>query len=186
LAALGEYPLKKSCPALIALGSNLSFAGLSPAAVVQAAIAEIGAEIGPVRRTSSLWVSPAWPDPADPSFINAVIEVAARRSDPQELCARLQGIEARYGRVRGARNAPRTLDLDILDLGGRVIIARADDGGVLDIPHPRLGDRGFVLAPLMECAPDWRHPVSGQTAAGLLERLPPTPELRPLALQKVD
>jgi 2-amino-4-hydroxy-6-hydroxymethyldihydropteridine diphosphokinase len=79
----------------------------------------------------------------------------------------LLALETRFGRVRSAPNADRTLDLDLLDYEGRQV-----ETEILVLPHPRLHQRRFVLAPLCEVAPEWRHSVLGLTAAELLARLP--------------
>jgi 2-amino-4-hydroxy-6-hydroxymethyldihydropteridine diphosphokinase len=71
-------------------------------------------------------------------------------------------VEAEFGRHRGARNAPRTLDLDLIAFGRRVVEAPG-----LTLPHPRAHERRFVMGPLAEIAPAWRHPVTGRTAADL-------------------
>ena len=78
----------------------------------------------------------------------------------------LHGIEAVFGRSRGAANAPRTLDLDLIDYNGRI------EDGALVLPHPRAAVRGFVLLPLADVAPDWRHPVSGRPVQDLIAALP--------------
>jgi 2-amino-4-hydroxy-6-hydroxymethyldihydropteridine diphosphokinase len=115
---------------------------------------------------SRLWDSAPVPASDQPRFVNAVLR-AEGAPDPAALLAALHGIEARFGRVRGERNAARTLDLDLLDLNGLI---RAAPAPVL--PHPRLGQRAFVLAPLAEVAPGWRHPVTGETVEALLAALP--------------
>ena len=74
-------------------------------------------------------------------------------------------METELGRKRSAPNAPRTLDIDLLDHDGRVA------AGAVTLPHPRIAERSFVLVPLVEVAPSWRHPVSGQGAADLLAGL---------------
>jgi 2-amino-4-hydroxy-6-hydroxymethyldihydropteridine diphosphokinase len=151
----------------IAMGSNVAGRFASPAEAVEAAIAALQAtEITMISR-SRLYRSVAWPDPADPEFINAVIAVETSLA-PDALLARLHGVEAEFGRERRQMNAPRTLDLDIVDFAGRV----STFGESPILPHPRLADRAFVLLPLAEIAPDWRHPVTGVPIGDLIRALP--------------
>ena len=112
-------------------------------------------------RRSRWWQSAAWPDPAAPAYLNAVAIVETPLS-PRALMARLLQVEAEFGRRRTEPNAPRTLDLDLIAYGRQLI---AEPG--LAVPHPRAHERLFVMGPLAEIAPDWVHPVMGQTAAAL-------------------
>lgn len=79
----------------------------------------------------------------------------------------LHETEDLFGRTRGTRNAPRTLDLDLIDYDGRI------ESGPPELPHPRLAERAFVLVPLQDVAPSWRHPASGKLIAELLSALAP-------------
>jgi 2-amino-4-hydroxy-6-hydroxymethyldihydropteridine diphosphokinase len=150
----------------IALGSNLPGPAGPPRATLEAALARLAADGASIVRRSRWYRSAAWPDPADPEFVNAVAEVETVLA-PEALLALLHRIENALGRVRAAPNAPRAIDLDLLDYRGEV------QGGPPALPHPRLHRRGFVLLPLAEIAPGWRHPVSRRPVGDLIAALGP-------------
>lgn len=163
---------------LIGIGSSLPFCGAAPQETVRRAIRAVG-QIARVEAVSRFYESPAWPDAADPPFVNAALAVGDAPPAP-ELMAALHGIEAAFGRRRERRNAPRSLDLDLLAYHQLTRAADADGGLVL--PHPGLASRDFVLAPLFDIAPDWVHPVSGRTVRemlGALDRVTAIPVERP-------
>jgi 2-amino-4-hydroxy-6-hydroxymethyldihydropteridine diphosphokinase len=148
--------------AFVGLGANLG----DPVAQVRAAIAAIAAlpQTRLVARSSLYRTAPiGYLD--QPDFVNAVIAVETGL-DAATLLAALRDIEAGHGRERPFPNAPRTLDLDLLLYGEETIATRA-----LVVPHPRMHERAFVLAPLAEIAPDARVPGRG-TATALLAALP--------------
>lgn len=144
----------------------MPFCGADSQQIVVKAFSALG-RITKIRRISSLYESPAWPDPADPRFVNAVAAIETEMP-PEALLAALHAIEAGFGRRRSIRNAPRTLDLDLLAYHDE---RRA--GPELFLPHPRLAERDFVLVPLCEIAPEWRDPATGETVKALLERIGP-------------
>jgi 2-amino-4-hydroxy-6-hydroxymethyldihydropteridine diphosphokinase len=146
----------------IALGSNLA----DPAAQIRSALREL-ARLPETRlvRTSSLYRNPPAGGPAQPDYVNAVAEIETG-IDAHALLDRLLEIERAHGRVRDAPNGPRTLDLDIALYGDEII---REPG--LAVPHPRMLERAFVLAPLAEIAPDAMVPGHGRAAdlAGKLD-----------------
>jgi 2-amino-4-hydroxy-6-hydroxymethyldihydropteridine diphosphokinase len=153
---------------LLGLGSNLTTERYKTSCdVLEASLKALLENHIEVERLSSWYRSAPVPSSDQPWFVNAV---ATLRTDltPPDLLAALHEVEAEFGRVRSVRNASRTLDLDLLAYDNVVV----DEPGGLVLPHPRLAERAFVLLPLAEVAPRWRHPVSGLTAAEMLAELP--------------
>jgi 2-amino-4-hydroxy-6-hydroxymethyldihydropteridine diphosphokinase len=151
---------------VIALGANLPSTAGAPQDTLEVALLALGLQGVTIKDCSGFYKSAAWPNPSDPAFVNAVARVETVL-DPSALLGVLHKIERGFGRERGKRNAPRTLDLDLVDYDGRI------QKGPPELPHPRLEQRLFVLVPLSEIAPDWRHPVSGRSIGELIAAAPP-------------
>ena len=154
---------------LIAIGANLPAGdGALPLTTCEEAVRAVCTIPGMTLVAQSTWYrSQAIPVSSQPDYCNGVIRMAGG-IEPHRLLQALQAIEARFGRVRSVPNAARTLDLDIIDIDG-LLHATPD----LLLPHPRAHERAFVLYPLTDVAPDWRHPTLDQSAAALLAGLPP-------------
>lgn len=162
---------------LIGIGGNLpSFAG-GPVATGAAALARLG-ELGIRPVACSPWYRSA-PVPASdqPWFCNAVAQVASALG-PVDLLALLHTVEDHFGRERSVANAARTLDLDLLAYGDLVRTSAPPQ-----LPHPRLHERAFVLRPLHDLVPAWRHPVLGLTPGDMLRALPAGQEVNPWGLE---
>ncbi|HTZ69776.1 MAG TPA: 2-amino-4-hydroxy-6-hydroxymethyldihydropteridine diphosphokinase [Acetobacteraceae bacterium] len=151
---------------LIALGANLPGPdGTTPLQTCERALRRLAALPGLELQARSRWFATAPVPPSDqPHYINGVARLAGAIA-PAELLARLQRIEAEFGRARGVANAARTLDLDIIDMAG--LVRDAPDP---ILPHPRAHQRSFVLLPLRDVAPDWVHPRTGETVTSLLQQ----------------
>jgi 2-amino-4-hydroxy-6-hydroxymethyldihydropteridine diphosphokinase len=160
----------------VALGSNLHspLAG-PPAATLAWALLRLRAAGLAVERVSAWYASAPVPPSGQPWFVNGVARLAAAPS-PGRLLSLLHEIEDAAGRRRAEPNAARPLDLDLIDYEGRVSLP----GAWPVLPHPRLSQRAFVLLPLADVAPAWRHPWTGQGLAELMAALPPDQLCRPL------
>ncbi len=148
----------------IAFGANLS----NPKSTFTKAVGALEDRGVAILKMSGLWQSPAWPaGSGQPDYINACAQVDFDGT-ARELLNILHEIEAEFGRERGEKNAARRLDLDLLDFKGQVV---RDKNG-LNLPHPRMLSRGFVLLPLSEIAGEWRDPVQGKALWDWIARLP--------------
>lgn len=171
---------------LIALGSNaISFQGDARANVAWA-VGRVTALAQGAVRVSPFYATPAYPAGAGPDFVNAAMAFDCGL-DASAVLAALHAIEAEAGRTRTTRWGPRSLDLDLIAQGDQVLPDAATqdhwrhlppDAQALTapdrliLPHPRVQDRSFVLVPLADVAPDWRHPRLGVSVLEMLARLP--------------
>jgi 2-amino-4-hydroxy-6-hydroxymethyldihydropteridine diphosphokinase len=155
--------------AMIALGANLPSPAGEPAVTLAAAVRRLG-WLGNVKEQSSLYRSEPVGFADQPLFLNAVVALETEL-DARTLLSELLAVEKEFGRDRsgGVPNGPRSLDLDILLWNG---LAVSEPG--LELPHPRMAERAFVLVPLAEIAPHLLIPGFGKTVAELLDRLQTT------------
>ena len=145
---------------VVGLGSNLG----AREATLTAAVADLG-QLGSALRVSALYETDPV-GPPQPSYLNAAVRLEVP-GEPRVLLASLLDVERRYGRVRREKWGPRTLDLDILWIDG-VSLTDPD----LVVPHAALRERRFALAPLLDVAPEARHPVTGEALGDWLRALP--------------
>ncbi|MTD99963.1 2-amino-4-hydroxy-6-hydroxymethyldihydropteridine diphosphokinase [Paracoccus sp. YIM 132242] len=174
---------------IIALGANLPSGAGDPVQALREALAILHDPPGiSMVSASRIWRTPAFPAGSGPDYANAAAVIRTGLAAPA-LLARLHGIEAAFGRDRGTgRWSARVLDLDLIALDDLILpdrdtlrrwIAlppdrqRREAPDRLILPHPRLQDRGFVLVPLAEIAPGWRHPLTGKPVSRMLAELGP-------------
>ena len=127
-----------------------------------------------ILRSSRFYETAPVPSDDIPWYINAVAEVSTELS-ARDLLTSLLAIETQLGRIRGMQNAPRIIDLDLLDFHGSITTQKN-----LILPHARMTERAFVLRPLNDIAPAWRHPVSGKSVTRLLHEIKADQIVRPL------
>ncbi len=154
---------------IIALGSNVSGPWGSPSETLDRAVEEManrGADV--IARSSWIETKP-YGMTDQPVFVNGAVHIETRFS-PEGLLQMLQQVEISAGRKRREKWGPRTLDLDIIAYDN-VILKGADNKSDLTLPHVDLHNRSFVLLPINELDPLWQHPVSGKTAAQILDEL---------------
>lgn len=145
--------------AAIALGSNIGDSLIT----LESALERLARSPGIALKARSSWYRTKAVGPPQPDFINgcAVLTVTLT---PQALLQTLLDIEASFGRIRRERWGPRTLDLDLLLFDDQIL-----NTPNLQLPHPYMGERAFVLVPLAEIAPNWRDPRSGKSIAELVQ-----------------
>ena len=158
---------------LIGIGANLVPDGYASAREgCEAAIARLAGAGIEVTAVSPWYETAPVPVSDQPWFNNAVIAARTRLPAAKAL-ATLHRIEAGFGRVRTVRNAARVLDLDLLDYSGVLV-----DDGTVTVPHPRLHERAFVLLPLRDVMPGYRHPVSKKSVDEMIASLPADQQIR--------
>ncbi|MGJ8582565.1 MAG: 2-amino-4-hydroxy-6-hydroxymethyldihydropteridine diphosphokinase [Marinosulfonomonas sp.] len=171
---------------LLGLGGNIGSEMGPPVETIRSAIPDVAACGLNVAAVSRYYQTPCFPVGAGPDYVNAALRCESEL-EPIEILARLREIEASYGRERRERWGSRTLDIDVLAVDDVVLPdretylswAQLDQGAQkqrtpqdLILPHPRLQDRGFVLIPMADIAPDWVHPILKKTVTEMLDELP--------------
>ncbi|HEX4194232.1 MAG TPA: 2-amino-4-hydroxy-6-hydroxymethyldihydropteridine diphosphokinase [Stellaceae bacterium] len=159
---------------LIALGANLPSPAGGPQETLEAALAELEARGVHIAARSRWYRTAPVPVSDQPWFVNGVARVVTAL-EPLALLRALQEVEHVFGRLRSVPNAARTLDLDVIAYDNRLV-----NTPELILPHPRMQDRAFVLLPLAEIAPGWRHPVLGKTVEALISALPAEQKAEPI------
>lgn len=160
---------------LIAFGANLPTEEYgAPAQTLKAALARL-AKDGDISidQVSSFYETAPVPISDQPWYVNGVARISTELS-AHDLLERLHEVEAEFGRVRRERNAARVIDLDLIAYGRELV---HEEGGI-QVPHPRMAERAFVLLPLRDVAAGWVHPVLGNTVEALIEELPNDQQIR--------
>jgi 2-amino-4-hydroxy-6-hydroxymethyldihydropteridine diphosphokinase len=170
---------------IVSIGSNQRLINLSSSDVLSTALSRIAVSVGPITSLSRFFRTPAFPKGSGPDFVNAALVVRAQGS-ANEILEKLHAIEHELGRVRETRWGQRTIDIDLIAVDQNILpdsetfkkwqllpfsqqTKIAPDQLVL--PHPRMQDRAFVLAPMMDLCPDWVHPVIQKSVSQMYDVL---------------
>ena len=155
---------------LIGLGSNLSSNDGDRFENIDLAISYLEAYNIKVSRKSSFYETPSYPDKINPKFINVIIETSTNLP-PTDFASVLIFIEQKLGRKRKHKNDPRTCDIDIIDFNNQTMNFKYN-GMNFTVPHKKLSNRNFVLFPLNEILPEWKHPETKEKISTLIAKLP--------------
>jgi len=155
---------------ILALGSNLSSNFGDKFQNIDIAISYLESYGIKVKKKSSFYETPSYPNKEDPIFANVVVEVSTDLS-PIDLASVVIFIEEKLERKRNKKNEPRTCDIDIIDFNGQIIDFKYKELN-FKVPHTKLTSRNFVLFPLQEILPKWRHPETKETISTLIQKLP--------------
>ena len=166
---------------LIGVGANLPNPDFGPPRATCGAALESLEKIGIFIDKRSPWYkSEPVPVSRAPWYVNGVVAVTTNL-EPNDLMKQLLRIEKNFGRTRNGLSLSRTLDLDILAYHDKVMNKIAENEIQLQIPHPRMHIRGFVLRPLADISPSWIHPSLGETATKLINKLQALPKITLMA-----
>ncbi|WP_368484394.1 2-amino-4-hydroxy-6-hydroxymethyldihydropteridine diphosphokinase [Pseudooceanicola sp. HF7] len=171
---------------MVAVGGNMFSEKESRGEFVRSVVASLEQRICPVERLSRLYSTPAFPAGSGPDYVNAALILRGEMS-PDVMLEHLHEIEYLFGRERKKRWGPRRLDLDLIAAGDLVLPGAEEHRKwrelpleeqlkkwpeELLLPHPRMQERAFVLVPLRDVAPEWKHPILGKTVTEMCDDLP--------------
>lgn len=171
---------------LLGIGGNQPNSGRTTREILEIALRLIAKSGFCVNKISHFYNTPAYPAGSGPDYLNAAVSAGWQGSADEALAA-LHSIEAELARTRDSRWASRTVDIDLLAFGDRILPDKAaqaqwmalplerqmtETPQHLILPHPRMQDRAFVLVPLAEIAPDWCHPITGKSVLDMRDALP--------------
>ena len=167
---------------ILSLGSNLSSKFGNRFNNLEKAMTLLVEEGLTIHKKSSFYETPSYPDPNNPKFINMVISIRSDLS-AKSLMLLLISIEEKIERKRFKKNSPRTCDIDIIDFNNEVLNFSSNTLN-LTIPHKSLTFRNFVLFPLKEISPNWKHPKTNESIDALIKNLPDDDRNSILKIQK--